>query len=117
MIRSLFIPLVFLFLGLFMSCKKEVVDDSIFLANDTTLTIGDSLKHGIHFNTIDPVFEVISPWHSGTTGEFDLEDDGINDLYFTSSFSVSPGGLNARGCSIGSLRPQVEIQSEARPLM
>lgn len=114
MIRNIWLLLFVLSAGIIASCKKEVVSENILVAPDTTITAGDSLEAGIHYSSIQPVFEVISPWHGGTAKEFDFDDDGINDLYISSSFNVSPGGLNARGCGIGSMRPEVEISTFTR---
>jgi hypothetical protein len=114
MTKRLVIPLIFIFAGFISSCKKEIVDENVIVAIDTTIAMGDSIGSGIHYNTLQPILEVISPWHGGTATEFDLDDDGLNDLYISSSFSVSPGGINYRGCGIGSLRPEVEISTLTR---
>jgi hypothetical protein len=111
MIKRIAFPLIFLFAGLISSCKKEIIDENILVPLDTTLTMGDSVGSGIHYSNIQPILEVISPWHGGTSSEFDVDDDGVNDLYLSSSFSISPGGLNYRGCGMGSLRPEVEIST------
>lgn len=109
--RGIAIVVVLVIAGCLSACKKEVISENILVAPDTTIIAGDSLEPGIHYTNILPVFEVVSPWHSGTSKEFDIDDDGINDLYFSSSFSVSPGGLNIRGCGMGSIRPEVEIST------
>jgi hypothetical protein len=114
MSRGIVIVVIVLFAGYFSACKKEVLNENILVAPDTTITTGDSLKAGIHYSNILPIFEVISPWHGGTSQEFDFDDDGVNDLYFSSSFSVSPGGINIRGCGIGSMRAEVEISTMNR---
>lgn len=112
--RGIAIVVVLIFAGCMSACEKEVISENILVAPDTTIIAGDSLKSGIHYTNILPVFEVVSPWHSGTSKEFDIDDDGINDLYFSSSFMVSPGGVNVRGCGIGSMRPEVEISTMTR---
>ena len=112
--RGLIIVTLLVVAGLYSSCKKEVISENIIVIPDSTIAAGDSLSAGIHYTNIQPVFEVISPWHSGTSQEFDFDNDGVNDLYFSSSFSISPGGLNIRSCGIGSIRPEVEISTMNR---
>jgi hypothetical protein len=112
--RGITIVVVLVVAGFFSACKKEVISENILIAPDTTITAGDSLEAGIHYTNIQPILEVISPWHSGTSQEFDFDDDGINDLYLSSSFSISPGGINVRGCGLGSMRPEVEISTMNR---
>jgi hypothetical protein len=56
------------------------------------------------------MLEIIAPWHSGSSAEVDLNDDGTSDIAVSTSWDISPGGLNAHQAYLYTLRDQVKFR-------
>jgi len=87
--------------------EEEIIPVDPITKVDTTLIIGDSTSGS--FSTFQPIFEVVSPWHSGESKNIDITGDGIDDLNVVGFSNISPGGLNARGSYIKTLNPDIQV--------
>lgn len=87
--------------------EEEILPVDPIAKVDTTLIIGDSTA-GL-FTAFQPIFEVISPWHSGANKTIDLTGDGIDDINVVGYSNISPGGLNVNGSYIKTLNPNIQL--------
>jgi hypothetical protein len=95
------------------SCRKNNdIDNNPSTHYVSSVIAGDTSSSYGSYTRYQPMLDIIAPWHSGSSSEIDLNDDGSNDIAVSAYWDISPGGLNAHQAYLYTLRDQVKFRFE-----